>query len=101
MGKEVGEPRTGLYRLGCHLGNQSEPDNREARPRLRLMARVINPLRLRDTRCVPLDRYGLNWVKPSLIGVKGHPGLFAQAKYQKRVAPGSFSHPGYGGWHPR
>ena len=35
MVEEVGEPRTGLYRLGCHPGNQSEPDNREARPRLR------------------------------------------------------------------
>ena len=49
------------------------------------MARVINPLRLRDTRCVPLDRYGLDWVKPGLIGVKGHPGLFSQAENQKGV----------------
>ena len=49
------------------------------------MARVIDPLRLRDTRCVPLDRYDLDWMKPCLIVVKGHPGLFAQAKDQKRV----------------
>ena len=49
------------------------------------MTRVIDPLRLRDTRCVPLDRYGLDWMKPGLIVIKGHPGLFAQAKYQKRV----------------
>ena len=49
------------------------------------MARVIDPLRLRDTRCVPLDRYGLDWMKPGLIVVKGHPGLFAQAEDQKRV----------------
>ena len=49
------------------------------------MARVIDPLRLRDTRCVPLDRYGLDRMKPGLIVVKGHPGLFAQAKDQKRV----------------
>ena len=32
---EVGETRTGLCHLGCHPGTQSEPDNREARPRLR------------------------------------------------------------------
>ena len=31
----VGETRTGLGHLGCHPGIQSEPDNREARPRLR------------------------------------------------------------------
>ena len=49
------------------------------------MARVIDPLRLRDTRCVPLNRYGLDRMKPGLIVVKGHPGLFAQAKDQKRV----------------
>ena len=49
------------------------------------MARVIDPLRLRDTRCVPLDRYGLDRMKPGLIVVKGHPDLFAQAKDQKRV----------------
>ena len=49
------------------------------------MARVVDPLRLRDTRCVPLDRYGLNQMKPGLIVVKGHPGLFAQAKDQKGV----------------
>ena len=50
-----------------------------------LVTRVIDPLRLRDTRCVPLDRYGLDWMKPGLIVIKGHPGLFAQAKDQKRV----------------
>ena len=49
------------------------------------MARVIDPLRLRDIRCVPLDRYGLDRMKPGLIVVKGHPGLFVQAKYQKGV----------------
>ena len=49
------------------------------------MTRVVDPLRLRDTRCVPLDRYGLDWMKPGLIVVKGHPGLFAQAEDQKRV----------------
>ena len=49
------------------------------------MPRVIDPLRLRDTKCVPLDRYGLNRMKPGLIVVKGHPGLFAQAKDQKGV----------------
>ena len=49
------------------------------------MARVVDPLRLRDTRCVPLDRYGFNQMKPGLIVVKGHPGLFAQAKDQKGV----------------
>ena len=49
------------------------------------MARVVDPLRLRDTRCVPLDRYGLNWMKPGLIVVQGHPGLFSQAKDQKGV----------------
>ena len=32
---EVGETRTGLCHPGCHPGIQSEPDNREARPRLR------------------------------------------------------------------
>ena len=32
---EVGETRTGLCHPGYHLGIQSEPDNREARPRLR------------------------------------------------------------------
>ena len=49
------------------------------------MARVVDPLRLWDTRCVPLDRYGLNRMKPGLIIVKGHPGLFSQAKDQKGV----------------
>ena len=34
-GVGVGETRTGLGHLGCHPGIQSEPDNREARPRLR------------------------------------------------------------------
>ena len=32
---EVGETRTGLCHLGYRLGIQSEPDNREARPRPR------------------------------------------------------------------
>ena len=32
---EVGETRTGLCHPGCRPGIQSEPDNREARPRLR------------------------------------------------------------------
>ena len=32
---EEGETRTGLCHPGCHLGTQSEPDNQEARPRLR------------------------------------------------------------------
>ena len=49
------------------------------------MARVIDPLRLRDTRCVPLDRYGLDWMKSGLIVVKGYLGLFAQAKNQEGV----------------
>ena len=49
------------------------------------MTRVVDPLRFRDTRCVPLDRYGLDWMKPGLIVVKGHPGLFAQAKDQEGV----------------
>ena len=49
------------------------------------MARVVDPLRLRDTRCVPLDRDGLNRMKPGLIVVKGHPGLFSQAKDHKGV----------------
>ena len=49
------------------------------------MARVVNPIRLRDTRCVPLDRYSLDRMKPGLIVVKGHPGLFAQAKNHKGV----------------
>ena len=49
------------------------------------MTRVVDPLRLRDTRCVLLDRYGLGRMKPGFIVVKGHPGLFAQAKNQKRV----------------
>ena len=49
------------------------------------MARVVDPLRLRGTRCVPLDRYGLDRMKPGLIVVKGYPGLFAQAKNQKGV----------------
>ena len=49
------------------------------------MARVVGPLRLRDTRCVPLDLYGFDRMKPGLIVVKGHLGLFAQAKNQKTV----------------
>ena len=49
------------------------------------MTRVVDPLRLRDTWCVPFDRYGLNRMKLGLIVVKGHPGLFAQAKDQKGV----------------
>ena len=32
---EVGGTRTGLCHPGCHLGIQSEPNNREARPRPR------------------------------------------------------------------
>ena len=32
---EVGETRTGLCHPGCCPGIQSEPDNLEARPRLR------------------------------------------------------------------
>ena len=32
---EVGETRIGQCPPGCHPGIQSEPDNREARPRLR------------------------------------------------------------------
>ena len=32
---EVGETRTGLCHPGCRPGIQSEPDNREASPRLR------------------------------------------------------------------
>ena len=32
---EVGETRTGLCHPGYRLGIQIEPDNREARPRLR------------------------------------------------------------------
>ena len=50
-----------------------------------LMTRVIWLLRSRDTRCVPLDRYGLDRMKPSLIVIQGHPGSFAQAKDQKGV----------------
>ena len=44
------------------------------------MAGIIDPLRSRDTRCVPLDRYGLYGVEPGLIIVQGHPGSFAQAE---------------------
>ena len=44
------------------------------------MAGIIGPLRLRDTRCVPLDRYGLYGVDPGLIVVQGNPGSFAQAE---------------------
>ena len=49
------------------------------------MTQVVDPLRLWDTRCVSLDLYGLDRMKPGLIGVKGHPGLFAQAKDQEGV----------------
>ena len=82
---EVGETRTGLCHPGYRPGIQSEPDNREARPRRRARGPSRRTLRLRDTRCVPLDRYGLDRMKPGLIVVKGHPGLFAQAKDQKGV----------------
>ena len=51
-----------------------------------LMAGIIGPLRSRDTRCVPLNKYGLYGVEPGLIVVEGHPGSFAQAK-DKKVVP--------------
>ena len=50
-----------------------------------LMARIIWPLRSRDTRCVPLDRYGFYGVEPGLIVIEGHPGSFAQAKDKEGV----------------
>ena len=40
---EVGETRTGLCHPGCRLGIQSEPDNQEARPRLRARAPSHRP----------------------------------------------------------
>ena len=49
------------------------------------MTRIIYPLRSRDTRCVPLDRYGFDGVEPGLIVVEGHPGLFSQAKDKEGV----------------
>ena len=49
------------------------------------MARIIWPLRSRDTWCVPLDRYGLYGVEPGLIVVQGHPGSFAQAEDKEGV----------------
>ena len=49
------------------------------------MARIVGPLRSRDTWFVPFDRYGLNGVEPHLIVVEGHPGSFAQAKDEERV----------------
>ena len=49
------------------------------------MTRIIYPLRSRDTRCVPLDRYGFDGVEPSLIVVERHPGSFAQAKDKEGV----------------
>ena len=49
------------------------------------MAGIVGPLRSRDTRCVPLDRYGLYGVEPGLIVFKGHPGSFAQAKDEEGV----------------
>ena len=52
---EVGETRTGLGHPGYRPGIQSEPDNREARPRLRARGPSRRPLRLWDTGCVPLD----------------------------------------------
>ena len=49
------------------------------------MAGIIWPLRSRDTRCVPLDRYGLYGVEPGLIVVQGHPGSFAQVEDKEGV----------------
>ena len=49
------------------------------------MTGIIGPLRSRDTRCVPLDRYGLYGMEPGLIVVEGHPGSFAQAKDKEGV----------------
>ena len=40
---EVGETRTGLCHPGCRLGIQSEPDNREARPRRRTLGPSRRP----------------------------------------------------------
>ena len=51
----------------------------------RLMPGIIGPLRSWDTRCVPLDRYGLDRVELGFIVVQGHPGSFAQAKDKERV----------------
>ena len=44
------------------------------------MTGIIWLLKSRDTRCVPLDRYGLDGMEPCLIVVEGHPGSFSQAK---------------------
>ena len=49
------------------------------------MPGIIGSLRSRDTRCVLLDRYGLDRVGPGLGVVQGHPGSFAQAKDQEGV----------------
>ena len=49
------------------------------------MPGIIGPLRSRDTRCVSLDRYGLDRVEPGLSVVQGHPGSFPQAKDQEGV----------------
>ena len=49
------------------------------------MTGIIWLLRAWDTRCVPLDRYGHDRVKPGLIVIQGHPGSFAQAKDQEGV----------------
>ena len=50
-----------------------------------LMAGIIWPLRSRDTRCVPLDRYGFDGVEPGLIVIEGHPGSFSQGKDKEGV----------------
>ena len=49
------------------------------------MTGIIWLLRSRDTRCVPLDRYGLDGMEPGLIVIEGHLGSFAQAKDKEGV----------------
>ena len=49
------------------------------------MTGIIWPLRSRDTRCVPLDRYGLYGVEPGLIVIQGHPDSFAQTEDKEGV----------------
>ena len=50
-----------------------------------LMTGIIWLLRSQDTRCVPLDRYGLDRVEPGLIVVQGNPDSFPQAKDKEGV----------------
>ena len=76
----------GLANVSLGLpGIHSEPDSHAARPRPRAHGRNHRPLRSRDTRCVPLNSYGLYGVEPGLIVVEGYPGSSAQAKDKEGV----------------